>query len=228
MPIETLQALGLLIAALAVMSATFNVATAIIATCLGIPIDEISTWIGPKFLRFQLGPTEVSFGLIPVAGSVKFSDEDTRPDLEPRRLFLNAPWLKKVLIGIGGPLSVILAAVPVLGADAFREALDAPRWTVQAVVDSAAPLNFNALIWPLVERSGWLAAGAILTVKAAALNLLPIPVMNGGAVLISTVEAMLGRPLPANVLEWLYRLGFALLISILGLVIYRLVIGAFA
>ena len=79
----------------------------------------------------------------------------------------------------------------------------------------------------MIEGGGYLTAGATVAVKAASFNLLPIPILNGGALLIWMIEGVGGRKLPEGTLEWLYRVGFALLVAVLGVIAFRLVLGAF-
>jgi regulator of sigma E protease len=54
---------------------------------------------------------------------------------------------------------------------------------------------------------------AILSVSVGFLNLLPIPVLDGGHLLFYGYEAVARRPLAANVQAVGYRLGLALLLG---------------
>lgn len=52
---------------------------------------------------------------------------------------------------------------------------------------------------------------AFLSVALGVINLLPIPGLDGGHILIQTIEAIIGKALPVNILILLYRLGFLLI-----------------
>ena len=52
---------------------------------------------------------------------------------------------------------------------------------------------------------------AVLSVNLGLVNLFPIPVLDGGHLVFYFFEALRGRPLPARMLEYGFRAGFALL-----------------
>lgn len=56
---------------------------------------------------------------------------------------------------------------------------------------------------------------AILSVSIGLLNLLPVPVLDGGHLMFYAVEAVRGRPLSMRSQEFGYRIGFALLLSLM-------------
>ncbi|WP_018687798.1 RIP metalloprotease RseP [Ahrensia kielensis] len=78
---------------------------------------------------------------------------------------------------------------------------------VAQVSGQVATLGFAAL----------LNLAAILSVSIGLLNLLPIPVLDGGHLLFYLFETVLGKPLSERTQEFGYRIGFAL---ILGLMVF--------
>jgi len=58
---------------------------------------------------------------------------------------------------------------------------------------------------------------AILSVSIGLLNLLPVPILDGGHLLFYAYEAVRGRPLSETAQEYGYRIGFAL---VLGLMVF--------
>ncbi|WP_035266382.1 RIP metalloprotease RseP [Ahrensia sp. 13_GOM-1096m] len=78
---------------------------------------------------------------------------------------------------------------------------------VAQVSGQVATLGFAAL----------LNLAAILSVSIGLLNLLPIPVLDGGHLLFYLCETVLGKPLSERTQEFGYRIGFAL---ILGLMVF--------
>ena len=73
-----------------------------------------------------------------------------------------------------------------------------------------------------------LALTAILSVNLALLNLLPIPILDGGQVVFLIAEAILRRPLSLGVRLRLTQVGFALIATLMLLVIGREVLGLFS
>jgi regulator of sigma E protease len=55
---------------------------------------------------------------------------------------------------------------------------------------------------------------ALLSISLALLNLFPIPLLDGGHLVFYAAEAIRGRPLPPRTMEYGFRAGFALLISL--------------
>lgn len=57
--------------------------------------------------------------------------------------------------------------------------------------------------------------GALISVNLGLLNLLPIPVLDGGAILFCLIELVIRRPVPEKVQDWAMRGGAALLIALM-------------
>jgi len=59
----------------------------------------------------------------------------------------------------------------------------------------------------------------VISVQIGVFNLLPIPALDGGHILVLGLEAVLRRDLPLIVKEWIMRVGFVLLLLLFGTVI---------
>jgi len=62
---------------------------------------------------------------------------------------------------------------------------------------------------------------ALLSVSLGVLNLLPIPVLDGGHLLFYTVELLAGRPVPEKIQALGYQLGLFLVLGIMMLALYN-------
>ncbi len=62
---------------------------------------------------------------------------------------------------------------------------------------------------------------AIISINLAILNLLPVPVLDGGHVLFLTIEKLRGKPLSDKVLIIANKIGMALLLMLITFVIYN-------
>ncbi len=58
---------------------------------------------------------------------------------------------------------------------------------------------------------------AIISINLAILNLIPLPILDGGQLLFYTIEAILGRPLPLKIREYVHITSW---IFVLGLMVY--------
>lgn len=62
---------------------------------------------------------------------------------------------------------------------------------------------------------------ALISISLGIVNLLPLPVLDGGQALILTIEKIIGRELPDKMLELFYRLGTAILIFVFIFVFFN-------
>lgn len=62
---------------------------------------------------------------------------------------------------------------------------------------------------------------AFISISLGVMNLLPIPVLDGGHLLYYSLEVLTGRPLPARVGEFAQRFGVGLLIMLMALAVFN-------
>ena len=62
---------------------------------------------------------------------------------------------------------------------------------------------------------------ALLSVSLGVLNLLPIPVLDGGHLMYYVVELLAGRPVPERIQMLGYQLGLFLILGIMGLALFN-------
>ena len=56
--------------------------------------------------------------------------------------------------------------------------------------------------------------GALISVNLAIINILPLPALDGGQLLLLMVEGLRGKPLPNKLQEWITQTGLVLLLSL--------------
>ena len=56
---------------------------------------------------------------------------------------------------------------------------------------------------------------ALLSINLGFINLLPVPMLDGGHLFFYTMEAVRRRPLSAQALDWAFRGGLALILALL-------------
>ncbi|CAM5205422.1 RIP metalloprotease RseP [Oligella ureolytica] len=69
----------------------------------------------------------------------------------------------------------------------------------------------QAGIWPFVSFI------ALISLSIGVLNLLPIPALDGGQMVICAIEGVRGRPLSENIIRHLHATGYALLLMLMVL-----------
>ncbi len=66
-----------------------------------------------------------------------------------------------------------------------------------------------------------LALTALISINLGLLNLLPIPVLDGGHILFCSLEIVMKRPLSPRVREIAIKIGLTILISLMMLAVYN-------
>ncbi len=67
----------------------------------------------------------------------------------------------------------------------------------------------------------FLAFLAVLSVSLGIINLLPIPVLDGGHLVYFAAEGVLGRPIPERVMLWGQQFGITIIVLLMGLAFYN-------
>jgi regulator of sigma E protease len=62
---------------------------------------------------------------------------------------------------------------------------------------------------------------AMISISLGVMNLLPIPVLDGGLLLYYSLEVLTGRPLPERFVEYAQRFGVVLLVMLMSLALFN-------
>lgn len=68
---------------------------------------------------------------------------------------------------------------------------------------------------------------AFLSINLAILNLLPIPILDGGQVVMTLAEAVKGSPLSPRVREYVMRIGLAAIVALFAVVMFNDIVALF-
>lgn len=81
------------------------------------------------------------------------------------------------------------------------------------------PLSIITIIMDGISQSFavFLLLLAVISINLAILNLIPLPILDGGQILYYTIEAIIGRPIPMRVREYIHIACWLLLV---GLIVY--------
>lgn len=124
-----------------------------------------------------------------------------------------------------GPVEALLAAL--------QRTLDLVLFTFESIVKmiqgliSTANLSGPITIAQVAASSAesgwqsWLGFLALLSISLGALNLLPIPVLDGGHLLFYLIEALTGRPVPERVQGLGYQMGLIMVMSLMAFALYN-------
>jgi regulator of sigma E protease len=158
---------------------------------------------------------------------------------EPQRLNVTAPLSQKGMIGVAFSPMVTekfgpgMAFVKGLGAfgDSFALVMKTIYYLVSGRVSTremAGPIGIGVL----TEQTLKLGIGyylnfvAFITINLAILNLLPIPMLDGGLILIALIESVRRKPLDEKYLIWAQKVGLAFILLLVLVATYNDILRA--
>jgi len=180
------------------------IAMAIAGWLVGAPLERIQLFFGPLIKRIELGDTALEIHAIPSGGSVKFSD-DFHQTVHP---------IKRIFIASFGCFALLILAMIIFGAsEGFDKFV---RGFSQIIYGAISPRSYGSYLllsfYEFVRANGFLACLALVASKMAAGNLLPLPVLNGGDIIMILVNWI--KPMSPKLRERFQQFGFILVLII--------------
>ncbi len=172
---------------------------------------------------------------IPVVVTVRRNGSELGLNMTPRRVETIDRFGNKMEVGQIGIVTnqqsgnfriVELTPVQALG-EGVRQTWHIVTGTVDYISNLiAGRMNADQLGGPVrvVQASGQMATlgvvalvnlAAVLSVSLGLLNLMPIPVLDGGHLLLYALEALRGKPVGPNAQEIAFRIGLAMIVSLM-------------
>ncbi len=204
----------------------------VVARWCGLPVARFSLGFGPRIWSFKKGDTEYWISAIPLGGYVLLAIED-------EQVFFQVPLRRRIAFALGGPAANVLAAIALFAilniargcTDAY-DILISPfqqTWTMTVQMLGAIgelvahPDNLSGLIGIVASRGQSVGAnltrllqfGAMLSLNLAICNLLPIPVLDGGRIVMGLLEKVHPRAIQLLHVP-LCILGVVLLLSLMA------------
>jgi len=121
-----------------------------------------------------------------------------------------------------------LAAIPVAFETTYNYSVSSLKMIAKMVIGKASVENLSGPI-SIAQYAGqsatmglvpFLKYMALISVSLGVLNLLPIPVLDGGHLLFFALEAIKGRPVSERVQIFFQQIGIALLVSLMALAMF--------
>jgi regulator of sigma E protease len=101
---------------------------------------------------------------------------------------------------------------------------------VNASKSMSGPIGIARIYGSGFELGGWTffwRLTGMLSMVLAVMNLLPIPVLDGGHVLILSIEGIIGREIPIKIKEIVMYIGFFMVLALMAFVIFNDVLKLF-
>lgn len=183
-------------------------------------IVRVAFYYGGVILRTRVGETWFCVGWLPLGSYVKFArhgELGTQDPAEPGTWNAISP-IRRAAIALGGSTLLLAFGCLMIGPSAaLAEAVEVPLQSLAALSGEYTSL-LNGF-FRFVDRADARLVIGVFAAKVAAVNLLPIPIFNGGQALIELMQGLLGRPLPNRVLSMLQVTG---LFAVIAFFIYSL------
>lgn len=165
-------------------------AGAIVGACCGAAIERVSIFSGRPWCRFSVRGIPVEIGCWPFSGSMKFDELDFNDGRSYGQL---RSW-KRLLITMSGPVTLLIMGCLFLGGDcpgALRDFY--PTFVGGTLSPRSQGVEAMAAYFRHLAQGDYRTAFGLLAVVFAAVNLLPLPTLNGGEAVMELVQALSGR-----------------------------------
>jgi regulator of sigma E protease len=157
---------------------------------------------------------EVRLGVFPIS-------DETVSQMEPPELYLINYSNNKLLSGIFHTWNTIAyqaEGIAIFIGEAFQGRPE------QLTNNLASPIRVGSAVGNIIGLDSYINIinlTGLISATLAFMNLLPIPLLDGGQLVIILIEKITGRPIPEKVQEWLGRFGFVFLIGLGVLVLLK-------
>lgn len=208
----------------------------IAAKAAGIPVQLFSVGFGPALLKKRIGTTEYRLSLIPLGGYIL-------PAVRDEHDYFLIPVRKRVIFALGGPAANLII-VPILygvlnvmqagftAAGVIIEPLTQTAFLMQKIIISLSNLftqhsSIMGIVGIMHQGGRFVNEGFINTIKLALIlsanlavfNMLPLPALDGGKIILSLLEKISMRLrkiyVPVMVIGWLLIIGLMIYATVL-------------
>ena len=213
-----------------------------IAKLCKVKVNQFSIGFGPEIWSKQRKETKYAIRLIPLGGFVSMEGEEETSESEGA--FNKASIPKRIaIVSAGALVNIIFGFIVyfILIAVMYQSitlALTATASYSGALVESVkliftgnvgvndltGPVGISNLISATSGIAEYVYMISVISVSLGITNLLPIPALDGGKILLLIIEAIRKKPLKENTEIQIQLIGFSLLIALSVLVAYNDVI----
>jgi membrane-associated protease RseP (regulator of RpoE activity) len=208
--------LGILMPAFTILLATHLIPFYVFARLGKVTVQEFSLFFGGALLRWRRGETWFAVNWFPLGGYVKFKGMDNAPTAQGLEgTWQRLPPVLRAAICLSGPISVLLLSLIALGTDLFRDNLLGSPIQVRQLVENPAATIRSFLHF--VDSAPFLVILGACGVKLSLMNLLPLPIMNGGQALVE----LTGLNRHRRLMEYFQLASLAIILASLIFIVYN-------
>lgn len=211
----------------------------LVAKLCKVKVNEFAIGFGPILLQKQGRETKYVLRLIPLGGFVSMEGEEERSDNEGS--FSKASISKRIAIVLAGALvniifGLLVYFIIIASYTDISNALEALKLFGVSILDSLKMLvngtafkeeqltGIVGISEIVVQTKGiinYIYLISVISVSLGVTNLLPIPPLDGGKIVLLLIEGIRKKPLKENLEIQIQMAGFALMIALTIFVTYK-------
>lgn len=211
----------------------------LIAKLCRVKVNEFAIGFGPIIWKKEGKETKYALRLIPLGGFVSMEGEDEESENE--RSFSKASIPKRIAIVAAGAIVNILfglVAYFILVAVVYKDVIIAFQATggmVSSIFESlkmlftgnigikdlSGPIGISNAVSNTTTLSNYIYIISVISASLGVTNLLPIPALDGGKILLLIIEAIRRKPLKKETEIQIQLIGFSVLIALSLVVTYN-------
>lgn len=217
----------------------------ITAKLCNIRVNQFAIGFGPEIISKEKGETKYALRAIPLGGFVSMEGEEESSSDE--RAFNKASILKRILIVIAGAMVniifglIVYFLLAIIISGKFDAACKATWGFSGALVESVkmlftgqvgaddltGPVGISELVSKTSGIKEYLYVMSVISVSLGITNLLPIPALDGGKILLLIIEGIRRKPVSDKIQIQLQLIGFSIIIGLSIFVTYNDIIKIF-
>lgn len=211
----------------------------LVAKLCNVKVNEFAIGFGPTIWSKQGKETKYAIRLIPLGGFVSMEGEDEESKHE--RSYSNATIPKRIaIVAAGAVVNIIFGLISyfILVAIVYKNisiAFDATGGFISSIFESlkmlftgnigikdlSGPVGISTVVSNTTTFANYIYIISAISVSLGVTNLLPIPALDGGKIVLLLIEAIRHKPLKKETEIQIQLIGFSILIALSIIVTYN-------
>ena len=211
----------------------------LVAKLCKVKVNEFAIGFGPTLFKKQGKETKYALRLIPLGGFVSMEGEDEESEHE--RSYSNASIPKRIaIVAAGAIVNIVFGLILyfVLIAIVYKDisiAFQATGGFISSIFESlkmlftgnigikdlSGPVGISKVVSGTTTFANYVYIISAISVSLGVTNLLPIPALDGGKILLLLIEAIRKKPLKKETEIQIQLIGFSVLIALSLIVTYN-------
>jgi len=211
----------------------------LVAKLCRVKVNEFAIGFGPTIWKKQTKETKYALRLIPLGGFVSMEGEEERSEEEGS--FSKASIPKRIaIVAAGAAVNIVFGLLVffILIWVLYGDFAIAVQTTVSFVItlgesikmiftggvgvdDLSGPVGISGVVAQTTNIVNYIYILAVISVSLGVTNLLPIPALDGGKIILLIIETIRRKPLKQETEIQIQLLGFSLLIALSLYVTYN-------